>query len=323
MMSTDHLTLTDLDTGATAKIAGKFGFNCYSFMAKLDALSIDVIAAQPEFISDGSHPSRSGIPLLFPFPNRIAHGRFTWKERDYHLPEKLVGYSGNHAIHGFCLDRPWRVIEQTKNSATAAFQLSIDAPERRGCWPADFVIEARYEVLGPALRCDIRVHNPDSVPLPFGWGAHPYVRVPLVADSRFEQCFVEAPASQWYELVDAIPAGPAEPVPPEHDLREGLLLDGVTLDDAYTGLSYEKGRLVTRVLDARAGVQIVQTADENIRHLVAFTPPWTNAVCLEPYTCAINAINRHDDDDEAGLLVLEPGESWRTWFELRVGRITA
>lgn len=318
----EHVTLKDLDSGSTAAIAARFGFNCYSFIAQLEGREIDVIFAQDQFIDAGIQPSWSGIPILFPFPNRIAHGRFQWEGKEYQLPPEQVNHAGPHAIHGFCLDRPWRVIKKTSNSATGQFQLSQDAPDRREYWPADFIIEVRYEVLGPALRCDITVTNPDDRSLPFGLGTHGYFRAPLASGSQFGDCLVEVPASTEYELIDFLPRGPARPVEPIRDLREGVALGGIHLDNVYGGLSYQNNQLVTRLVDPEAGLQMTQTAASNFREIVAFTPRWGDAVCMEPYTCTTDAINLQSDSFDAGLLVLAPGEQWRTWFELRVGRVT-
>ncbi|HEX6984035.1 MAG TPA: aldose 1-epimerase [Planctomycetaceae bacterium] len=319
----EHLTLTDLDSGSTARIAVAFGFNCYEFVAALGGRRVDVIASQPEFVERGEKPSRSGIPILFPFPNRIKGGRFVWDGREYVLPKDRVGYNLDNAIHGFCLDRPWRVTRRTANGATGEFRLSRDAAECRDCWPADFVIEVRYEVLGPALRCDVRVTNPDAVPLPFGFGTHPYFKLPLAGDSRFEDCLVQAPAAERYELIDNLPTGRTVPAEETIDLREGVALGGLKLDDVYTGLSYEPHGLVTRVVDPKAGLEVVQTCDRSFRELVLLTPFWAQAVCVEPYTCTTDAIHLQEQGFDAGLRVLKPGEEFRTWFELRVRPVTA
>lgn len=316
-----HLTLQDLDSGSTASIAPAFGFNCYEFIADFRGQRVDVLAALPAFIERGEQPSWSGIPILFPYPNRIKAGRFTWDAREYVLPPETVAYAGENAIHGFCLDRPWRVTQQTANSVTGEFRLSQDAPDRRELWPADFLISVRYEVLGPSLRCDVRIVNPDAVPLPFGFGTHPYFKLPLTAGSRFEDCLVQAPASQRYELIDGLPTGRSGPVDEATDLREGRELNGVKLDDVYHDLTYEQHGLVTRVVDPAAGLEVVQTCDRSFRELVVFTPHWLPAVCVEPYTCVTDAIHLQEEGFDAGLRVLQPDEEFRTWFVLRVGPV--
>lgn len=319
----DHITLKDLDSGSTATMAPAFGFNCHQFVAALDGHHVDVLSAQPEFASQGLKPSRSGIPILCPFPNRIKNGRFEWDAREYKLPEDQVGYVGDNAIHGFCLDRPWRVTKQTASSLAGEFQLSKDDPGRRPLWPADFLIEVRYEVLGPALRCDIRISNPDTVPLPFGFGTHPHFKLPLSGNSRFEDCLIQAPAAQRYELIEGLPTGRKFDVEDRFDLRDGQVMDGLKLDDVYTTLSYEPAGLISRIVDPSAGLEVVQTCDKSFRELVVFTPWWAEAICIEPYTCTTDAINLHEEGFDAGLRVLAPGEEYKTWFEIRVGRVTA
>src|SRR5690606_35650830 len=110
-------------------------------------------------------------------------------------------------IHGFCLDRPWRVVAQDDDYVVGQFQLSIDAPHRRPLWPADFFIEIRYSLRHTTLRADIRIANPSDVPLPWGFGTHPYFRLPLGADSAPQHCLIEAPASELWVLDGGVPTG--------------------------------------------------------------------------------------------------------------------
>lgn len=319
----DHLTLTDAESGSTARIAAAFGFNCYEFTAAIGGRRVEVLASLPEFVATGEKPSWSGIPLLFPFPNRIAGGRFVWDAREYVLPREKVGYAGDNPIHGFCLDRPWRVTNQTASGATGEFVFSKDDPGRRDLWPADFAVEVRYEVLGPALRCDVRVTNPDRVPLPFGFGTHPYFKLPLAPQSRFDDCLVQVPAAKRYELDGGLPTGRVVTAEETVDLRDGAAMAGLKLDDVYTDVTYEGHGLVTRVVDPAAGLEVVQTCDRSFRELVVFTPFWHKAVCVEPYTCATDAIHLNEEGFDAGLRVLEPGGEFKTWFELRVGPVVA
>jgi aldose 1-epimerase len=110
--------------GSRARIAVDLGFNCYFFKAQTaTGESVDVLSADEGFEEGGKPPSRSGIPLLFPYPNRIRAGHFTWNGTEYKLPMNLVPFdkTGN-AIHGFCIDRPWRIVSQSQSSVTAVFQ---------------------------------------------------------------------------------------------------------------------------------------------------------------------------------------------------------
>lgn len=313
------LLLADLAHCSTAQIAPELGFNCFEFQANVGGRLVNVIDAAPEFVQGNERPSGHGIPLLFPFPNRIRAGRFTWDGVDYELPSETCPYDGTgNAIHGFCLDRPWRVIEQGLSYAIGQFQLSKDAPDRLACWPADFLIEVRYEVRGTTLRCDILIANPDSKPLPWGFGTHPYFRLPLDPDSDPARCLIQAPAAQLWELTDCLPTGNRLDVGEGTDLRDGEYFNVLKLDDVLTGLSPdESGRLVECVImDEQAGLQISQRFDAVFRELVVFTPPGRNAFCLEPYTCVTDAVNLQETGVETGWNVLAPGEEFRTWIEI-------
>jgi aldose 1-epimerase len=313
------VTLNDPRTGSTANVATHLGFNCFEFIGQLGDEAVSVIHAADGFAGGDHPPSHSGIPLLFPFPNRIRGGRYSWDGKDYELPESLVGYEGaGNAIHGFCLDRPWRVVAQTESSVTGVFRISQDAPERLPLWPTDGEIEICYSLNDACLRGDITVRNPTDVPLPWGFGNHSYFRIPLAVDSNAGDCTIHAPVSKQWELDDCLPTGRVLHEDNVLSLSDGPAFDKLKLDDVYTGVQSVDGVVECRIVDPQAGTQIVQRCDDSFREIVAFTPPWTTAVCLEPYTCTTDAINLQQRGVDAGLRVLPPGEVWKGWIEIAV-----
>lgn len=304
-MMQDIVELSVPDSLTTARIAPGFGFNCFEFNVHLDGKFFSLIDAEEGFPLPDSRPSGHGIPLLFPFPNRIRGNQFEWNGKIYPLPHDQVSHNKTNAIHGFCLDRPWRVTGETGNRLTAEFQLSVDAPERRDFWPADYLIRATYTLQDTSLSLDIEVENPDTVPLPWGFGTHAYFRLPLSAQSEVTHCLFQAPVDAQWELIDALPTGMAAPLDgPLTELPEGLRMRDVALDDAFRLISGASG---CEILDEADGYQIVQSFSPDFTQMVIFTPPGRDAVCLEPYTCITDAINL--SDVETGWQVLDPGES--------------
>ncbi len=320
----DVLVLTDIRTGSTARILPELGFNCFEFRTNVAGQVVDVIDASPQFASGNDRPSGHGIPLLFPFPNRIRGGRYTWNGRDYEIPLSAAAHDGaGNAIHGFCLDRPWRVTSRGADFAVGVFELGKDAPDRLAFWPADFRIEVRYQIRGPKLRADIRVVNPSTVPLPWGFGTHPYFKLPLGAKSRPAHCLVMAPASEEWELVNCLPTGRRLPISEAKDLREGAYFDVLKLDDVLTGLPAGQTSFECGVMDELSGKQVTQLSGPAFREVVVYTPPARDAVCLEPYTCATDAINLQQRGIEAGWHVLEPRAEFRTWIEIMASEVIA
>jgi aldose 1-epimerase len=324
LMRMEVLVLTDTRTGSTARILPELGFNCFEFRTQVAGQSVDVIDASPQFASGQEKPSGHGIPLLFPFPNRIRGGRYTWDGRDYEIPPSHASYDATgNAIHGFCLDRPWRVTSRGADFAVGQFELGKDAPDRLALWPTDFRIEVRYQVRGPKLRADIRLMNPSPVPLPWGFGTHPYFKLPLGAKSRPTHCLVQAPASEEWELVDCLPTGRRLPISEAKDLREGAYFDLLKMDDVLTGLPSGFVSVDCVIMDEACGYQVVQQAGPAFRELVVYTPANRNAVCLEPYTCATDAINLQQRGIDAGWRVLEPRAEFRTWIEITASEVIA
>jgi aldose 1-epimerase len=314
------LTIEDKRSGSRAKILPELGFNCFAFQAAVNGTLIDVLDAEAGFESGNERPSGSGIPILFPFPSRIREGKFSWGGKDYQLADN--DRRGN-AIHGFAYDRPWRVTGQTENSATGQFQLSVDAPDRRHHWPADFMIELKYEVRSSTLRCEILIANPDSVALPWGLGTHAYFRYPLSANSSRRDCLAQAPASEEWVLEDLIPTGARRPVSGGADLRSGQPLDRLNLDNSLTAVMPRNGLVQSLVMDTRAGLQISQVTSSEFRELVVYTPPHGRSVCIEPYTCPPDAVNLHNRGIECGWRVLPPGGQFRTVIEISVEPVLA
>jgi aldose 1-epimerase len=316
----EPLSITDAASGATALVAVNHGFNCYQFQPVVNGQLIDVIASAPDFHATGARPSGNGTPLLFPFPNRIAAGKYTWDGREYVLPLRP---GMPHAIHGFATDCPWRVIDHAADAVTAEFQISRDAPDRLACWPADGRIAVTYRVQGATLRIEIVVTNPDRVPLPFGFGTHTYFKIPLAATSTAAECLIHAPAANEWELHEFIPTGVRRPVSPRADLRGGRRYEELKLDDVLTGLDPAADVHECGVRDMAAGLEVIQRFPSDFRELVAFTPSWTPAVCLEPYTCVTDAVNLSNRGIDAGWRILPPSGEWKSWIEITARDISA
>jgi aldose 1-epimerase len=317
----DVIHLSD-GRGSSAKIAPELGFNCFDFQARVGDETVPVIDASPQFAKGGDKPSGHGIPILFPFPNRIRDGRFKWNGQDYAIPASNASYNAGNAIHGFCLDRPWRVTSRGPDFAVGTFQLSRDAADRASYWPTDFRIEVRYSVRDGCLRSDFLIVNPSTEPLPWGLGTHPYFKLPLSAKSKAARCLISAPAAQEWELIDSLPTGRVLAVSESKDLREGAYFDTLKLDDVLTGLG-DSPVIECGIMDEQAGLQITQRFPKEFRELVVYTPHNRDAFCLEPYTCVTDAINLAPRGVETGWRVLDPGAEFRTWIEISAGDVIA
>ncbi len=318
-MHHETITIACPSTGTSASIVPTRGMNCIEFSTVFGGDLVDVVDAEDGFLSGQTRSTRSGIPILFPFPNRIEDGKYSWEGKDYTLP---IQPGRKHGMHGFCFDTPWRVIEKTQSSLTAEFQLSADAPDQLKNWPADCLIRLTYEVTHHKLISKFHIENPDKKPLPWGLGTHAYFKVPLTDFSASNNCLVQLPVAKQYVHVNEIPTGESSHTELIDRLVEGEYFDTLKLDDLFSMTPPPAGQLYeTRLVDEKAGIEMVQRYSQEFEFQVMFTPEGRNCICMEPYTCMSNAINMKLPPKETGWQVLEPGQSKDLYIELEVQKV--
>jgi aldose 1-epimerase len=310
------------DTGNEAVIWPALGFNCFHWRAPCRGRILDLLFADAALFADG-RPTRSGIPVLFPFPNRIRAGRFAWAGKEYQLP--CNDSNKANAIHGFACRSPWRVTGSGANADSAwwrgVWRCSKDAPDCLPLWPADHEIELTYRLGAGRLRIEAEVRNPDRVPLPFGLGYHPYFSTPPAAAMKADDCLLCAPAQSFWVLQDSLPTGTREPVSGDRDLNRSRPVSSFHLDDILTdlpALTEDAGGLRPRAMLSGDGFDLSILWSDLFRDMVIFTPPHRRAVCVEPYTCPTDAVNLAARGMDVGWQVLPPGGRWSAVVECRL-----
>lgn len=308
------MTLRDASSQSSATVLVGFGFNCFEFCAVRQGRAVDVLWSAPGFAGGGQRASGSGIPLLFPFPGRMPGTVFRWEGREYLLN---AGDGRGNAIHGFVLDRPWRLVERTACRVTGEFQASVDDPRLLERWPADFRLRVTYRLAGETLSTEIVIDNPDHRPLPFGFGTHPYFRVPL-GGPRAEDCTVRWPVAHRWELVNMLPTGRRLEDAELAAYRAGVEFRHLQVDDVFGGLQFEGDWCAAEIRDPGSGAAVTLRFDRAFRECVVYTPPHREAICIEPYTCVPGACELARQGIDGGFRVLAPGASFRARVEIRV-----
>jgi aldose 1-epimerase len=268
-------------------------------------------------LEGNAKPTRSGIPLLFPFAGRIGGPEISFGGKKYEIADHLDDF-GN-PIHGFVMKRPWRVVEQAESRVTGEFQASVDEPTLLQKWPADFRIRVSYQISANALRSEFEVHNPDDKLLPFGLGTHAYFRVPLAAKGDAKQCVLTVPARYDWALTDKLmPSTEVKITPLAEQLNQGLTIGDTSLDNLLTDLTFENRTCTTSLVDPAADRKLTVCFGDEFANCVVFIPPHREAVCIEPYTTAPDAFRLQTMGVDARLRLLAPGSTWRAWVEMRL-----
>ena len=313
--TTDHngrtvYTLRDESGGGMASVLPSYGFNLFDLRLPIAGQVRRVIVAGDDFPDNPVSPGRNGTPVLFPFPNRIRDGKYAFEGKSYEIP---VG-TKVHAIHGFAIAAKWDVVEQgateTEAFIVGRFHLAEHAPESRDLWPTDAILTIRYALSGRKLTMTIKVENPTDKDLPYGFGIHPYFRIPFTSKAP-EDGTVILPASEYWPLEGYLPTGEKKPVGPRIDFRQGQTMAGQELDDVLTDLNFDGDRCVCRLVDTDLQAEFRLSFDRHFRELVVFTPPFGGGtlIAVEPYTQTTDAINLEARGVDAGLRVLGHGRS--------------
>ena len=285
---------------ARALVAPSLGNNCFLFETKRPVL-------EPVVWSDFlKKPTSYGIPLLFPFPNRIRDGVFLFQGERFKVDPPR---------HGFVRDRPWNVVETGASNLEGAWvRCAIHAADHpqilNQFFP--FTLEVTFRLRNRGLEIEAAAENCGERNMPTGFGIHPYFRRP-------ERGTVKVPAGKRWELADSLPTGTLLDVEGAFDLRKPRDLAGLSLDDIYTDLAPDpSGRVQCFLTDEAEGTETVLDFDHrHFAHVVVYTPPAPRvAVCIEPNTCPTDAFNLQAQGIDASVIELKPGR--KAEFHVRI-----
>jgi aldose 1-epimerase len=254
------------------------------------------------FGADELPPKACGATLV-PWPNRIRGGRYRFDDVDYQLPisEPATG----NAIHGLGRWMRWQRADTEGATSSSSVSLVADIVPQTG-WPFEVLVEMSFALhADDGLAVTARATNHGRIAAPFGAGFHPYLstRGHPVSDAT-----LQLPAAQRL-ITDQvqIPVRPEAVTGTPYDLRDGRRLGELRLDDAFTDLVVAGGRGTAQVRTPSGGALL--WFDETFRYVQAFTPAEVaegrHGIAVEPMTCPADAFN-----SGAGLIVLQPGESW-------------
>lgn len=277
--------------------------------ASLRSLRVDGVALVQEYDEAvGPPPGGAGI-VMVPWPNRVADARWTLDGVEQRL-DATEPKTGN-ASHGLLRNTGYTAVDQSSTAIT----LAAPVFPQHG-WPFHLGTSVRYELADDGLRVTHEVVNHSDAAAPVAVGAHPYL---CVGDTPVEELVVTVAAATYVEVDDT--GIPTREVPVDGtplDLRDGVRLGDVRLDNAYTDLASIDG-LHRHRLHAPGGDGVELWAEEPFGYAQVYTntafprPDGKGlAVAVEPMTAPANALN-----SGKGLRWLEPGERWSVSWGLR------
>jgi len=298
----ESITLSSADGTTSAEFVPEANLLCCSFTAGGHEL-LDRRAGVRAYADQGK---TMGIPLLYPWANRLARFGYRAAGKDVTLSEgdSRIPRDGNGlAIHGVLpgLLR-WELDDGGPPDSLAAV-LEWRSGELLELFP--FVHEVRVgATVGPAeLTITTTVTAAADGPVPVSFGYHPYTRVP--AGSRDDWLVTLGAADRLLLDDHSIPTGERATID-----RAPFRLDGLSLDDAFDAAPHASA-FEASAGDARLAVAFLA----GYSYAQVFAPAGQEFICFEPMTAPTNALNSGD-----GLTVIEAGGSYRAAFRISLSR---
>ncbi len=138
------LELSEAMSGQRVRILPEVGATLAEYSVGQGDAAVHVLDPPPDLRAVAKEPTRWGCPILFPFPNRIRDGGFTFEGSSHQFTESM---HGQHHIHGVVYNRPWTLGSCEAGPAGAMARLefcSTDHPDIAEQYPFPFKMSVRY-----------------------------------------------------------------------------------------------------------------------------------------------------------------------------------
>jgi galactose mutarotase-like enzyme len=247
-----------------------------------------------------------GIPLLYPWANRLGSMRFSVAGRDVVIDPgstPLRMDSEGLPMHGLLSAATgWQVERHDDTGLAARFDFGAD-DKLMAAYPFahELLFEAALEGATLTIATTVVASGGTSVPIAFGY--HPYLRLPGVARADWE---VEIPVGEQLRLDDRmLPTGERVAA----HVAAGRL-GSRTFDDAYVA-----PRDGAPFVLSGGGRRIELAFDGGYPYAQVYAPADDDVIAFEPMTAPTNALV----DGGPALPLLSAGDSYRAAFSISVG----
>jgi len=250
-----------------------------------------------------SKGSTAGIPLLYPWANRLASLNYQAAGRDVSLdPSSLLLHFDDHHLpmHGVPWGQlAWEIVAAKPDSLLA--RLDWNHPDFLAIFPFPHTLEMAATLNPSSLTLHTTVFAGANSSVPISFGFHPYFGIPQLPRSQWR---LQTPHMNKLQLDSTgIPTGVQESFGPfDSLLADKRFDDGFALVGAHSSFSL-----------SGAGRQITVTFLGNFPYAQIFAPNDKDFIAIEPMTAPTSALTSGQ-----ALQVLAPGEQFRASFRITV-----
>jgi aldose 1-epimerase len=244
---------------------------------------------------------------LFPFPNRIKDGKYSFEGIDYQLP---INYPGEgHAIHGLVLEKHFDVLKEQCTTAEARVTIRYSYDGSITGYPFLYALQIEFILNNEGICCTTRIENTDTRKIPVADGWHPY----FTLQGSLDNFLLKLPEVQLVEVDSRmIPTGRLLPFT-KYNMPSKINAEAF---DTCFQLQEVEGRAELVLTNPDKDISLVmwqETGPEKYNCIQIYTPPSRDFIAIEPMTCQPDVFNNHQ-----GLILLPPGETIDVTFGIQL-----
>ena len=233
---------------------------------------------------------------LFPFPNRINDGAYTFLNDNYQL-DKNHSAEG-HAIHGLVYNSKFEV-DSFKNTSDGVLTLKYNSTGKEEGYPFLYELTMQYILSEEGFKCITTVENKDNKIIPVADGWHPYYST----GSAIDELLIKIPSSDYIELDENMI--PTDKIKSNDNFHNLTLIDKTVFDTCFK-LPTTKGIQSIELYDPKKDLSISiwqETGEQKYNFVQLYTHPSRKSIAIEPMSCMPDAFN-----NQSGLIMLSPKE---------------
>ena len=271
--------------------------------ASLRHRGVELLRRVEDLEAAAARGSSAGIPLLYPWANRLSEPRYQVVGQQVALDvSSPLLHLDEHGLpmHGV----PWPllhwVVTEARQDFTAA-RLEWSTTDLLSVFPFRHFVELAATLRPDGLTLETTLVAGSESPVPVSFGFHPYFGLPELSRAKWH---LELPAMRKL-LLDrrGIPTGDEEPFAGFNaELGENSFDDGFALMEEQTTFS---------VAGATCKVSVELLAGYGYAQI--FAPKDKDFIALEPMTAPTSALT-----SGRGLRFVSPGERFRAVFRIRI-----
>ena len=275
----------------------------------------DVLRTPPALADFKAKPGMTGIPLLWPWANRIDQTSYYVNGKQYAFNLELGNVrldANKKPIHGLIsTSSAWKVVSCKADAQAAEVTSRLEYwkyPDLMEQFPFAHTLELTYRLKQGVLQVEAVIHNLAAEPMPVAIGFHSFYRVN------------DAPPGDWKihlgardQMVlskEVIPTG--ERINVQSKYADPLPLKGVRFDDVFTNIIRDSNGLGEFWIQGKTEkVSVIYGPKYDVAVVVAAD---RDNVVMEAMSAITNAFNMAHRGAYKDLQMVAPDGEWRESF---------